>query len=292
MVKRAAALGYPALAITDHDSLAGLVSHARACQAAGIVPIAGVELSLGDGTHLTLLARDEDGYRSLCRLVSTSQLAGEKGAPQAAMADLASNSAGIECLTGCRKGSVTSAVLREDRRAAYHALSDLVEIFGRAHTWMEIQLPGLEDERVLAYHLTRLARRAGVGLAATGDAHFAEPVEHDLQDVLVCMRERVSLQDARPHLRSGTSAHLRAPEEMAARFADLPAALLGTEELAARCRFDLSFVDWRLPSYAVPDGHTSASLPPRACRDRLATALRRGRRTARPCRPGSPTSWR
>ncbi len=276
MVKRAAALGYRALAITDHDSLAGLVAHARACQAAGIVPIAGVELTMSDGTHLTLVARDEDGYRSLCRLVSTSQLAGEKGAPLATFADLDSNSAGIECLTGCRKGPVAAAVLRDDRRAAFRALSGLVEIFGRAHTWVEIQLPGLADEQVVAYNLARLARRAGVGLAATGDAHFAEPVEHDLQDVLVCMRERVSIQEARPHLRPGSSAHLRTPQEMAGRFADLPAALLGTEELAERCRFDLSSVDSRLPAFAVPEGQTSASylreLAEKGLRDRYGDA--------------------
>src|SRR5260370_26758178 len=85
----AAALGYPALALTDHDSLAGIVAHATACAAAGIRPIAGVELTLEDATHLTLLARDAEGDRSLCRLGSQAQLRGEKGAPQALLADLA-----------------------------------------------------------------------------------------------------------------------------------------------------------------------------------------------------------
>src|SRR5947209_10818323 len=80
LAARAAELGYAALALTDHDSLAGVIAHARACTAAGIRPIAGLELTLVDGSHLTLLARDGLGYSSLTRLVSRAQLAGAKGA--------------------------------------------------------------------------------------------------------------------------------------------------------------------------------------------------------------------
>src|SRR5579872_6814825 len=89
LAARAAELGYPSLALTDHDSLAGLVAHAKACATYGLRPIAGVELTLEDGHHLTLLARDAVGYRSLCRLVSTAQLAGVKGRPLATLADVA-----------------------------------------------------------------------------------------------------------------------------------------------------------------------------------------------------------
>ena len=88
LAKQASALGYCALALTDHDSMAGIVAHATACATAGIRPIAGVELTLDDGAHLTLLARDAEGYRSLSRLLSTAQLRGEKGAPQARLEDV------------------------------------------------------------------------------------------------------------------------------------------------------------------------------------------------------------
>ena len=95
LAAQAAALGYAALALTDHDSLAGIIAHARACAAAGIRPIAGAELTLDDGSHLTLLARDAVGYRSLCRAVSGAQLAGEKGAPCATLDLLAACAAGL-----------------------------------------------------------------------------------------------------------------------------------------------------------------------------------------------------
>jgi len=265
LAARAAALGYPALALTDHDSLAGLVAHATACQAVGIRPIAGCELTLTDGDHpaysghLTLLARDAVGYRSLARLVSTARLAGPKGAPVAMLADLASCAAGLECLSGCRRGAVPAALLVGDEARARAALSALCDIFGAAHTWVEVQRPGFPDDARLSFDLAHLARRAGVGLVATGDAHYARPEDRPLQDVLVCIRERVPLTRALPHLRPGGAWSLRSPAEMARRFADLPAALRGAAEVAGRCGFDLGHVDARLPSFPVPLGQTANS---------------------------------
>jgi len=261
----AAALGYPALALTDHDSLAGLVAHATACQVAGIRPIAGCELTLVDGDHpahsghLTVLARDAVGYRSLARLVSTARLAGPKGAPGATLADLASCAAGLECLSGCRRGAVPTALLAGDEARAHVALSALCDIFGAAHTWVEVQRPGLPDDAHLSFDLARLARRVGVGLVATGNAHYAHPEDRPLQDVLVCIRERVPLTRALPHLRPGGAWSLRSPAEMARRFADLPAALRGAAEVASRCGFDLGHVDARLPAFPVPPGQTADS---------------------------------
>jgi len=277
LAARAAALGYPALALTDHDSLAGLVAHATACQAAGIRPIAGCELTIvnsdhtdhpghngyggygGYSSHLTLLARDAVGYRSLARLVSTARLAGPKGAPGATLTDLASCAAGLECLSGCRRGAVPTALLAGDEACARAALGALRDIFGAAHTWVEVQRPGLPDDARLSFDLTRLARSGGVGLVATGDAHYARPEDRPLQDVLVCIRERVPLTRALPHLRPGGAWSLRSPAEMARRFADLPAALRGAAEVAGRCGFDLGHVDARLPAFPVPPGATADS---------------------------------
>ena len=259
LARRAAALGYPALALTDHDALAGLVAHARACAVVGIRPIAGAELTLDDGSHLTLLARDACGYRSLCRVVSGAQLAGEKGAPQATLSLLAENAAGLECLTGCRVGRVPAALLRGDERVARESLGALYDIFGAAHVWVEVQRPGLRDDRTLSFGLTRLARWARVGLVATGNAHYADPRDRDLQDVLVCIRERVPLTRARLVLRPGAAWSLRSPAEMARRFADLPAALRGTVDVADRCGFALAHIDAAPPSFPVPAGHTAAT---------------------------------
>jgi error-prone DNA polymerase len=257
LARRAAGLGYPALALTDHDSLGGIVAHAQACAAVGITPIAGVELTLDDRSHLTLLARDATGYRSLCRLVSGAQLRGEKGTPVADLADVASAVEGVECLSGCRKGRTARALGRGDHRAAQAALRDLVDTFGQQHTWVEIQMAGMVDDRPLAHGLHRLARQADVGLVATGNSHYAAAGERRVQDVLVCIRERLPLAQARPHLRSGAAWQLRSPAQMARRYAELPEALAGVAALVERCRFDLQAVDARLPIFPAPTGRDS-----------------------------------
>jgi error-prone DNA polymerase len=277
LATRAAALGYPALALTDHDSLAALVAHARACAAAGIRAIAGVELTLEDDTHLTLLARDTVGSRSLCRLVSTAQLAGSKGAPRAMLADVAACSAGLECLTGCRKGAVAAAVLRGDEEEARRALDALVAIFGAAHTHVEVQRARLPDDGRLSFALARLAHRAGLPLVATGNAHYAHASERDLQDVLVCLRERLPLAAARPYLRDGAAWCLRSQEEMARLFRDLPTALEGAAQLAEGCAFDLTDVDATFPPFPVPAGQTQdaylAALATAGARERYGAAV-------------------
>jgi len=259
LAMRAADLGYPALALTDHDSLAGLIRHAQACASVGVRPIAGCELTLSDGGHLTFLARDAVGYRSLASLVSRAHLAGAKGQPCATLDDVAAHTAGLECLTGCRRGPVAAAVLRDDSDGAAAALARLRDIFGPRHLWVEVQRAWLPDDNRLHYELGRLARRAGLPLVATGNAHYARAEDRDLQDVLVCLRERVPIARARPHLRPGAPWRLRSGDEMARAFAHLPAAVRGAAELAARCAFSPDHVDTAFPAFPAPAGHTSDS---------------------------------
>jgi len=258
LARRAAELGYPALALTDHDSLAGIVAHARACAAAGIRPIAGVELTLDDNSHLTLLARDGAGYRSLCRLISQAHLGGKREHPHVSLDLVAASCAGLECLTGCREGRVAAAIMCGDEAGAAVALRGLREIFGADHVWVEAQRYGAPDDGRVLYGLAELARRAGLPLVATGNAHYAHARDRDLQDVMTCIRHRVPLDQARPLLRPGASWHLCSPAEMADRFAALPGALRGAATLAARCGFDLSHVDAALPSVPVPAGQSAA----------------------------------
>jgi len=259
LAARAAALGYRALALTDHDNLCGLVAHARACRDVGIKPIAGAEVTLVDGSHLTLLARDAQGYRSLSSLLSHAHLSGKKGAPRLTVEELASYALGLECLTGCRRGPVAGALLAGDAEQAGAVLDRLHAVFGAAHTWVELQRGGLPDDNRLCYELARLARRAGLPLVATGNAHYATVAERDLQDVLVCLRHRLPLNAARPHLRPGAPWCLLDPAEMARRFREYPAALRGAIALAERCGFDLAHIDTSFPAFPTPTGHTVPS---------------------------------
>lgn len=259
LAARAAALGYRALALTDHDNLCGLVLHARACRENGLMPIAGAEVTLADGSHLTLLARDAQGYRSLSSLLSHAHLADEKDAPRISMEELAPYAVGLECLTGCRKGPVAAALLAGAEERAGATLDRLRAIFGAGHTWVELQRGGLPDDDRLCYELARLARRAGLPFAATGNSHYACADERDVQDVLVCLRHRLPLTAARPHLRAGAPWCLPCPHEMAHRFQAYPGAIRGAIDLAERCGFDLSYIDTAFPAFPVPEGHTASS---------------------------------
>ncbi|HWE64216.1 MAG TPA: error-prone DNA polymerase, partial [Chloroflexota bacterium] len=228
--------------------------------------------------HLTLVARDAAGYRALCRTVSLGQLGGAKDAPRLSLEQLATCAVGLECLTGCRRGRVVQALLRDDGRAAL-VVDDLCQIFGRGHVWIEVQQPLLADDRKLAYLQEKLALKTGTGLVATGNVHYATEAERDLQDVLVCIKHRVPLPRVRPFIRQGASWHLRSPDEMAARFAHLPIALRGVEELVERCRFDLSMIDARLPEPPLPEGVSAAAhlaaLVEQGARDRYGAASTR-----------------
>jgi error-prone DNA polymerase len=117
----------------------------------------------------------------------------------------------------------------------------------------------LRDDRTLVHGLYRLARTTGLPLVATGNTHYAARKDRPLQDVLVCIRERVSLAAARPHLRPGASWHLRSPAQMARRYAELPTALAGVQALVERCGLSLTAIDARLPTFAVPAGEDSMS---------------------------------
>ena len=114
LVARAVELGLPALALTDHDGLYGAVAFWRAARAQGIQPIIGAELTLAHGSHLTLLAENQAGYANLSRLISRGQLAGSKGQPVLTIEEVAQHTAGLLCLTGCRRGAVAQAVQADD----------------------------------------------------------------------------------------------------------------------------------------------------------------------------------
>ena len=259
LVARALELGYSSLALTDHDSLAGLVEHTLACRDAGLRPIAGCEVTLASGAHLTLLARDAVGYRSLSSLVSAAHLAGSKGAPVLSLETLASHAHGLSCLTGCQRGELAQAVLAGDDSRAQLQLDRLCSIFGREHLWIEVQQRDRAHDQLLTRGLLRAARQLGRPVVATGNSHYLSREQRMLQDVLVCIKERVSLVEAGSLLRSGSSWHLPARDEIARRFTEIPQALAGATSLAEQCHFELSHIDATLPDFPVPPGETSAS---------------------------------
>lgn len=286
LVERASELGYRALAITDHDNLFGAMVFARLCKAASIQPITGAELTLaeddrciGRRQHLTLLAATREGYGNLCRLVSLAngldlsrqdQRERRRRDPCLPLRRLAEHCAGLICLTGCRQGEVASLAAEGRDAEAEGALRRWVDWFGAEHVYVELQDNLVHGDRARNRALARLARRVGLEVVATGDVHYHDPRRHRLQDALVAIKHRTTLDESHQLRRPNREFHLRAPELQAHRFREMPNAVANTLRVAEACSFDLTEdLGYRLPEPPVPAGHTPDSWLTDCCRREL-----------------------
>ena len=270
LVERAVALGYPALALTDHNGLYGAVRFWRAAKEQGLKAIIGAEVALADAGHLTLLAENQGGYANLSRLISMGQLAGQKARPYLTLEALAGHAAGLLCLSGCRQGRVASALLAKEEARARQLAHQLFDLFpGRF--WIEIQYHYLPADAQLAAAQVGLARELGVDLVATNNVHYATRSGQRLHNVLSCIRHHSTLPEALGAglLHPNSERYLKSPREMSVLFADplgrshsglsIPEALHNSLRIAERCEVCLDFSAQRLPAYPVPGGHTAGS---------------------------------
>ncbi|HEX3510395.1 MAG TPA: DNA polymerase III subunit alpha [Solirubrobacteraceae bacterium] len=245
---RAAELGYEALALTDHNSVSGSMELAQIAADCGVRAIHGAEVDVveeGTGVpgaparHLTLLVRDQQGWRNLCRILTLAhahardgsggsgrRLAGE---PRVALGAVAEHAEGLVCLTGC-----ATAGIRSERSARL-----LLDAFGPEDLYVELQRPYARDDRARNRALSQLARRLGVRCVASGDVHAHASCRAELQDAFVALRNHATLDASEP-LRRGNHSHvMSAPQAMAERFSDHPEAVRETLRLAERLTFDL-----------------------------------------------------
>jgi error-prone DNA polymerase len=258
----AARQGHRALAITDHDGLHGAMEMAQALRALGIRPITGAELTLDDGSHITLLCETREGYTNLCRLITaahwhTRRWAREgwseptnghrprqdpvEGEPAVSLEDVERNAAGLVCLSGCAgQGAVARRVEAHDYRGAAAMARRLLRAFGPERFRIELQRPYWRNDRRRNRLLAELAERLIVPCVATGNVHAHDRSRVPLQDAMVAVRLGATLDETEPQRRGNSSHALAPPERMAARFEDHPDAVAETVRLADRLRFDLT----------------------------------------------------
>jgi error-prone DNA polymerase len=283
LIDAAARLGYRTLAVTDHDNLFGAMVFAQRCQECGVRPIIGVELTLaedpwsGPRHHLTLLAATREGYGNLCRLVSLANGLEEPGEaarekrrrdPCLALHRLAPHCRGLVCLTGCRQGEVPTLAEEGRLDEAEAVLRRWIGWFGASSVFVELQDNLVHGDRPRNRALAGLARKAGVGVIATGDVHYHDRSRHRLQDALVAIKHRTTLDESHQLRRPNREFHLRAPQLQARRFQEFPEAVANTLRVAEMCRFDLTQdLGYRLPEPPVPPDHSPDSWL-RACCER------------------------
>ena len=273
LVTEAARLGLSGLALTDHDGYYGLAQFAEAAAEVSMPTVFGAELDIDlptprtgtpdpGGEHLVVLARNPMGYRRLSRAITQAQLAGRKGKPVYSLKKLAQLAGGHWLvLTGCRRGAVPAALESGGVPAAAERLEQLIGLFGANNLAVELihhDRPG-DDDRVEA--LVDLAGRYRVPIVATNNVHYSTPARQRLAHVQAATRAGRTLEEIDGWLPAAATAHLRSPEEMAARFSAYPQAVSHAAEFAADCAFDLKLLKPRLPKFRPENapGHSEFS---------------------------------
>ena len=250
LLVRAKELGYRALALTDHDNLCGAMHFAQVARSVDIQAITGAEVTLKDGTHLTLLAETRQGYRNLCNLLSYSHIASDRRNPALDPRLLPDMAQGLILLTGCRKGALASLLSQNRRQEAQETLRQYLDWFGTENVFVELQQNLVQGDTQRNRRLIELARENGVGIVATNNVHYHVPDRHRLQDALVAIRHNQSLEETHPERRPSDQFYLKPPQEMELLFQECPEALENTLKIADRCAFDLTKdLNYQFPDY-------------------------------------------
>ena len=258
LLPRAVELGYPALAITDHDNLCGAMEFAQAANSLSIQPIIGAEVTVQNGFHLTLLAETRQGYSNLCQLLSSARLTSDRREPELDHRFLAEYTKGLILLSGCRKGEVPYLVQQGRLSEAEETARRYIEWFGQGNIFLELQQNLVQGDTPRNHRLVKLAHKLGVGVVATNNAHYHVRERHQLHDCLVAVKHLKSLEESHRERRANSEFYLKSPQEMKDLFRDCPDAIANTLCIAERCSaFDLTRgLNYQFPDSPVPEGFT------------------------------------
>jgi DNA polymerase-3 subunit alpha len=283
LLQRAAELGMPALAITDHGVMYGVIEFYDRARSLGLRPLIGIEAYVAPrrmsdrdpkldaaSSHLVLLAENAEGYRNLLRLTTAAHLEGFYYKPRIDRELLSRHAAGLIGLSGCLQGDVPRALLRGDVAGAREMAATYRDLFGPGRFFLELQDHGLADQRTVNRGLLQLARELDLPVVATNDVHYVTRDEADAQDALMCIQMGIGLdQRDKPRMGDTPEFYLKSAEEMAARFREVPEALRTTLEIAERCDVEIEMGQLRLPHFPVPEGETAESYLRRLCEEGL-----------------------
>ena len=268
LVKKAAALGMPALAITDFTNLCGLVKFYGAGHGAGIKPIVGADFNvqcdlLGDElTHLTVLAANNTGYQNLTLLISKAYQRGYGTAGPIIDRDwLIELNEGLILLSGGRMGDVGRSLLRGNSALVDECVAFYEEHFPDRY-FLELIRTGRPDEESYLHAAVELAEARGLPVVATNDVRFIDSSDFDAHEIRVAIHDGFTLDDPKRPRNYSPQQYMRSEEEMCELFADIPEALANTVEIAKRCNVTVRLGEYFLPQFPTGDMSTEDYLVP------------------------------
>ena len=282
LAKRAAELGFKALALTDHGVMYGVVAFYQACKDNGIKPIIGMEAYVAprdmrdkqgkadrEYAHLILLAKNETGYRNLCVLSSMAFTEGFYYKPRIDYDTLEKYSEGLICSSACLAGDIPQLLLANRYEDAKALALRLKGIFGEDF-YIELQDHGIVEQRQIMPDLLRLCRETGIAPIATNDVHYVNAEDAEAQDALMCVQMMRYVDEEDRMRMEGNYFYLKSAEEMAEIFAFCPEALENTGKIAEKCNVEFQFGYTILPHYDVPEGISNTDYLRRLCEQGMA----------------------
>src|SRR5438552_12013596 len=266
LMKKAAELKMPAVAMTDHGNLYGAIEFYQEAQRAGVKPIIGCEAYIAPRSHkdrpnsmresayhFTLLVRDATGYHNLVKLISTAHLDGFHYRPRIDKELLAQHSAGLIGLSGCLASEVNCAIQANKIDVPKQSAAEDRDILGAENFFMEMHDHGMEEQRQCNCVLPKIANDLGVGLVAANDVHCLRRSDHDAHDVMLCIGTGKMVQDEN-RMRYKPELYFKSPEEMREIFRDFPEAIANTLKIANGCNLEIELGKSKYPEYPVPQG--------------------------------------
>jgi DNA polymerase III subunit alpha len=272
LIKRVKELDMPAIAITDHGTMFGVIDFYKAARAEGVKPIIGVEAYMAARTmqdhdskldrtssHLLLLAENELGYKNLLKISSAAQLDGFYYYPRIDHDFLAAHSEGIICTSGCMSAEIPRALLNDNPEEAIRRMNWYYDVFGKDNFFVELQQHNIKEITDLNKKLLEMGMKYSAKYIATNDVHYINQDDAKLQDILLAIQTQSLLAETDRMRMSDDSYYLRTPQEMSQLFAEVPESLSNTLLIAERCNVDLGFKGYHLPDFPVPEGFTAES---------------------------------
>jgi DNA polymerase-3 subunit alpha len=270
LIKRALELGFSALALTDHGTLSGAIEFYKKAKKAGIKPIIGCEAYLAPRTrfdktpkidsksyHLTLLAKDEKGYKNLIKLVTKGWLEGFYYKPRIDKEILREYSEGLICLSGCPASEISKALLSQNYNLAKKLAFEYLDIFGKGNFYLEVDYhPKIEDSKKLKPLLIKLSKETKIPLVVTYDSHYPHPEDAPVHDIFLAIQTGKDIDEEERLTMRQDDFSLADYETIFNLHKDIPEGIKNTLEIAEKCNLEIELGKLKLPKYPLPEGET------------------------------------